>query len=194
MREENGSELSISKVLFEFLRLLVKILIVLIIVETFVMKGYRIPSSSMEETLLPGDYVLVERMSKWDEAPKRSDIVVFRYPRDFREDYIKRVVALPGDELILQAGKLVLNGEIIDEPYASYRKILPYSGKGLDRNLGPLLVPEGEIFVMGDNRDSSFDSRNWGCLSCSELIGRAVMIYWPPERFGPIDHERIERR
>ena len=115
MREENGSELSISKVLFEFLRLLVKILIVLIIVETFVMKGYRIPSSSMEETLLPGDYVLVERMSKWDEAPKRSDIVVFRYPRDFREDYIKRVVALPGDELILQAGKLVLNGEIIDD-------------------------------------------------------------------------------
>ena len=111
--------------------------------------------------------------------PQSGDIIVFKFPKDRSIDYIKRVVGVPGDEIEIKNKKLYLNGEPTSDPYAHYTttQVLPGSVSPKD-NFGPITVPEGKYFVMGDNRDNSSDSRFWGFVENNDVLGKAMIIYW----------------
>lgn len=188
--------------------LLVTVVIAIFIV-TFAVQAFQIPSESMEDTLLIGDYLLVDKLrygggSAGDAIMpyrriKRGDIIVFKYPVDPRQHFVKRVIALPGDRLRLENRRVYVNGIALQEPYVRYSGRLhdPFRDDfpqlsipvpGLEggwwlemRKLvedGQLIVPQGNYFVMGDNRDDSLDSRYWGFVPRENIIGRPLLIYW----------------
>ena len=185
--------------------LLVAVLIVLF-GTTFIVQNSVIPSASMEDTLLIGDYLLVDRIA-FDpaDAPapaawlgqrpiRHGDIVVFRYPPNPRVDYIKRVIGLPGDTIEIRDKQVYRNGVAIEEPYKVHKTGLIYpasapASRGTRDNFGPTVVPEGEYFVMGDNRDYSADSREWRTVPRSHVTGRALVVFWSREmRPGAWEH------
>jgi signal peptidase I len=153
----------------------------------------------MKPTLLVGDHILVNkfvygiRLPYWNiellpiSQPKRGDIIVFRYPVDPSKDFIKRVIALPGDTVRIQDKQVFVNDKPLSEPYAvhSDSRILPLSASPRD-NMVPVKVPADNLFVMGDNRDESYDSRFWKFVEMSELRGKAFIIYWSWNSDGEI--------
>lgn len=159
-------------------------------IRTFFVQAFKIPSGSMKETLQIGDHILVNKLrynlkmpffnkSLIDfSTPKRGDVVVFKYPKDPDKDYIKRVVGVPGDTIEIVNKKLFRNGTMVtNEPYAVYKD--PRVGLNAPRdNHRAFKVPPGELFVMGDNRDYSSDSRFWGTVGIQALKGKAFIIYW----------------
>lgn len=143
------------------------------ILRFFIIQPFYIPSASMEPTLLINDRLIVNMLLYRFSPPKRGDIIVFRYPVDPSRDFIKRVVALEGETVEVKQGYLFVNGRRLDEPY------LP---KQVMSDFGPVKVPPGDLFVMGDNRNNSDDSRVWGPLPKQNIIGKAFVIFWPPGR------------
>lgn len=131
----------------------------------------RVDSFSMEPTLFKGDYVVVNKLSYKIGSPERGDVVVFRYPPNPEEQYIKRVVGIPGDQVHISDGKVFVNDKLLTEPYLN---VPTKSG-------GDWIVPEDSLFVMGDNRNNSSDSRVWGMVPFENLVGKAFVVYWPPE-------------
>lgn len=183
-----GEKTKRKSVLREYAEAIVIAVILALFIRTFVVQAFKIPSGSMKPTLLVGDHILVNKfiygikipftdktVIKLSE-PKRGDVVVFKYPLDTKKDYIKRVVGLPGEEVELVNKKLFINGNPTNDPHASY------SVYGNLRNFGPVKVPAGHLFVMGDNRDESSDSRVWGFVPLSYLKGKAFLIYWSWDR------------
>ncbi|MFQ5671093.1 MAG: signal peptidase I [Acidobacteriota bacterium] len=154
---------------------------------TFVFQQSKIPTGSMENTLLVGDYILVNRFQfapalfSWEKAilPERpvhrGDVVVFKYPKQVEVDYIKRVIGLPADLLEIRDGRVFINGRPLKEPYVVHK------GGAAENNYGPVRVPEGHYFMLGDNRDRSADSRQWGFVPRDHLQGRAIFIWWSYE-------------
>jgi len=139
----------------------------------------RVDGSSMEPTFHNNDYVIVNRLAyQWGQI-QRGDVVVFPYPLNPEEDYIKRVIGLPGDRVAIYAGEVYVNGQLIAEPYLS----APAS-----EDLAEVIVPDGYVYVLGDNRDASSDSRTWGPLQIERIIGKAVFRYYPLDSIGIIDH------
>jgi signal peptidase I len=178
--EESRGRRSSRKVggLLEFLIiLLVAFALVFGVVRPFVLEAFYIPSGSMLPTLKVGERVFVNKFIYRFSEPQRGDIVVFRDVEGADEDLIKRVVGLPGDEVAVQNGVLSLNGEPQEEPYVNTR--FPD-----DSFYGPTKVPEGEVFVMGDNRSNSADSRVFGPVPMENVEGEAVVAFWPPSRIG----------
>lgn len=172
--------------LFEVVETLVLTVVIFLGIQTFVAQPYKVQQSSMENTLLPDQYVLVDKLTpRW--APYvRGDIIVFDPPATWSGangvPFIKRVIGLPGDHVQLRDGKVYVNGDPLDEPYiftSDGARTEPAPG-------GPAewLVPAGELFVMGDHRDQSADSRTFGPIEMSHVVGRAWLRYWPVERFG----------
>ncbi len=167
-------------------------------VRTFVFQAFRIPSSSMEQNLLVGDHILVnkfvyspgatavERLLLPERRVERGDVVVFRFPRDPSRDFIKRCLGLPGDVVELRDKHLLINGRPLAESAYAYfaedhsPRAPGYQPRGLvpRDNMGPLTVPPGEYFCLGDNRDLSNDSRFWGTVPARFVKGRALLIYW----------------
>ncbi len=143
------------------------------LIRTFVIQAFKIPSGSMLPTLLVGDHLLVNKFIYRFRDPRRGDIVVFKFPQDRKTDFIKRVVAVEGEKVELKDRKVYIDGRPIDEPYAFYEN--PAS---LDAEYGPTVVPPGKVFVMGDNRDNSYDSRFWGPVDRKDVVGKAMIIYW----------------
>ena len=157
--------------------LLISFALVFGFVRPFVMEAFWIPSGSMIPTLEIGDRVLVNKFIYRFTEPKRGDIIVFQSVDNPKEDLIKRVVGLPGDEIAVRRGKLFLNGEPQKEPYTN--KKLP------DRTFfARTTVPKGHVFVMGDNRGNSADSRVFGPLPKKNIEGEAFLRFWPPHRIG----------
>jgi signal peptidase I len=149
-------------------------------VQAYAVKPYRIPSESMEPTLQVGDQVIVNRFSHHLGAqPDVGDIVVFHPPTATGETFIKRVVGVSGDRIALRDGHVVRNGELQQEPYAR-----PCGGGPKCDIPRPVTIPDGHVYVLGDNRGASQDSRFWGSVPVSDVIGEAVAIYWPPGRAG----------
>src|ERR687890_2362971 len=164
----------------EFLVILaVAFVLVFGFVRPFVLEAFRIPSESMVPTLEVGDRVFVNKFIYRFTEPERGDIVVFESVNGGEEDLIKRVVALPGDEIEVRSGTLLVNGEPRNEPYLN-RKIPDESF------FGPSRLSEGEVFVMGDNRANSADSRVFGPLPVENIEGEAFMRFWPPTRIGTL--------
>lgn len=179
----------------EYFESIVVAVILALFVRTWVVQAFKIPTGSMENNLLIGDHLLVNKFVFGPTANavergvlpvrevRRGDIVVFKYPEDPERDFIKRVIGLPGETLEVRRKVVYINGEPLDEAYVHF--LSPASGPGqevtaFDRreSYGPVTVPEGHYFVMGDNRDNSQDSRYWGFLPASYVKGRALLVYW----------------
>jgi signal peptidase I len=166
-------------------------LLLALFIRTFVVQAFKIPSGSMMNTLLVGDHILVNKFiygvkspftgSTWIpfKNPQRKDVIVFKYPVNPKQDYIKRVVGVPGDTIEIRDKKLYVNGELQDEEYAIYldSRNIPGSVQKRD-NMGPITVPDQSLFVMGDNRDNSYDSRFWNFVNFSSVKGKAFILYW----------------
>jgi len=175
--------------LYEYIEALVVAVLLALFIRTFAFQAFRIPTGSMENTLLVGDYLFVNKFLYGAEIPftggkrlpdlrepKRGDIIVFRYPEDPSQDYIKRCVAVEGDTVEYREKVLYVNGEAVEEDFTMYR-----DGQRMLRGrdwFGPVVVPEGHLFMMGDNRDRSADSRKWGFLDKKLIRGKAEFIYW----------------
>jgi len=138
----------------------------------------RVEGISMEPSLHEGQFVVVNRMAyRWNEA-ERGDIIVFRFPLNPSRRFIKRVIGLPGNTVTIRGGDVYIDGQILDEPYLA----------ATPRYDGEWVIGPDELFVLGDNRNNSSDSQNWGPLPIEEIIGKAVIVYWPPSEAGLIPH------
>ena len=160
-------------------------------IRTFVVQAFKIPSGSMKETLQIGDHILVNKFIYGIKLPfvqktiipikepQKDDIIVFRYPENPKLDFIKRVVGVEGDVIEVRNKKLYVNDELVDREYAIHTDphIIPAVYNKRD-NFGPVIVPPDSLFVMGDNRDNSKDSRFWGFVKLKAVKGKAFMIYW----------------
>ncbi len=196
---EPVAEKKTKSVFREYTEAILIALLLALFIRTFILQAFKIPSGSMKPTLLIGDHILVSKFAYgihipneipfvnvklfrdiilFDELPERGDIIVFKFPKDETRDFIKRVVGLPGDTLQIKSQKVYINNEPYEDPHAFHSE-LPSSDPDSTRdNLGPLVVPEGHLFVMGDNRENSQDSRAWGFLDFNLIKGKALMIYW----------------
>ena len=188
----------------EYFESIVIAVILALFVRTFVVQAFKIPTSSMENNLLIGDHLLVNKFVFAPTASRlarallpmgtihRGDVIVFKYPVDPSRDFIKRVIGLPGETLEVKDKKVSINGQPLDEPYAHYLEVSPSSPAELHEvtssdvltNFGPVTVPPDKYFMMGDNRDNSADSRFWGFLRHDFIKGKAVVIYWSYEGEG----------
>ena len=144
-----------------------------LVIRAFVLQACYIPSGSMEPTLEPGDFILANRMVYDFHPPRRGDIIVFPFPRDEHWDFVKRVVGLPGDLVECRDGQVWVNGQPLHEGYLARGTGTPGT-----TDLAPFRVPPGQLFVLGDNRTASLDSRYWGTVDEHKVIGKAFLIYW----------------
>jgi signal peptidase I len=182
----------------EYFESIVIAVILALFIRTFVVQAFKIPTGSMENNLLVGDHLLVnkfvfaptasalERMTLPIDPIARGDVVVFKYPEEPERDFIKRVIGLPGETLELKHKRIYIDGRPLDEPYVHF--LLPPSPADQEvatydvrERYGPVTVPADQYFVMGDNRDNSQDSRYWGFLPRSYVKGKALMVYWSYE-------------
>ena len=212
-KEAEAPKKSIAR---EYTEAILIALLLALLIRTFIIQAFKIPSGSMESTLLIGDHILVSKFSYgthipneipflniklfddivlFSEIPQRGDIIVFKFPKDERRDFIKRVIGLPGDFLEVRRQKVYINDKLYEDTHARHTD--PASNDSLvpRDDFGPILVPEEYVFVMGDNRENSQDSRYWGFLNVKKIRGKALMIYWSWnrienwvrfERFGKI--------
>ncbi|EGB14926.1 signal peptidase I [Pseudodesulfovibrio mercurii] len=189
------------------LEAIVVALLLAFIIRAFIVQAFKIPSGSMLDTLQIGDHLLVSKFAYdvrlpsdiWLDTtdgkvlmktgdPQRGDIVVFLFPEDESKDFIKRVIGLPGETLEVRNKVVYINGQPLDEPYVLHTKAdtLPVRD-----NFGPVVVPEGTYFVMGDNREGSYDSRWWGPVKRQKIVGKALVIYWSWGSLTDIRFNRI---
>jgi signal peptidase I len=152
--------------------------LLMFLVINFLTARIRVDGRSMEPNFHDGDYVIVNRLAFQFGELQRGDVIVFPYPLNQDEDYIKRIIALPGDRVAIRDGRVILNGAILDEDYLGD----PPHGN----DMAVVIVQEGDVFVMGDNRYDSSDSRSWGPLSIEDIIGKAIYRYWPLADIGSV--------
>ena len=183
----------------EYAEAIIIAILIAAFIRTFVVQAFKIPSGSMKPTLEIGDHILVNKFSYGVKLPylrntiipvgqpQRGDIAVFIYPEDKSKDFIKRVIAVGGDTVEIRDKKLYINGVAVDDPHGVHVEDVIYP-RAIQRrdNFGPVKVPEGTLFVMGDNRDQSYDSRFWGFVKLEDVIGKAFIIYfsWDSENGG----------
>ncbi len=179
----------------EYAEAIIVALVLALIIRTFIVQAFKIPSGSMEPTLEIGDHILVNKFIYGVkvpfttftliplENPKRGDVIVFIYPLEPDKDFIKRVIAVGGDTVKIVNKKLYINGVEVPDPHAVYKEdaILPADAQKRD-NFGPVTVPQDKLFVLGDNRDRSLDSRFWGFVPLEDVRGKAFIIYWSWDR------------
>ena len=178
-------------------------LILALFIRTFIIQAFKIPSGSMENTLLIGDHILVSKFSYgthipneipfintklfddivlFSKVPERGDIIVFKFPKDETRDFIKRVIGLPGDLLEVRRQKVYINNKSYEDTHARHTDSPSDSSLVPRDDFGPILVPDDHVFVMGDNRENSQDSRYWGYLNVKKIRGKALIIYWSWDR------------
>jgi signal peptidase I len=180
----------------EYFELVAETAVFVFFIMTFVVQAFRIPSGSMEPTLLVGDFLLVNKLIYAPTALpfekvllprrdiRRGDIIVFKYPEDLTKDYVKRVIGLPGEKLEVRDKQVTINDRPLEEKYKVhitdqvYPRDSPDTNLAVRDNFGPVIVPPGHVFAMGDNRDNSMDSRYWGFVPMTFIKGRPWTIYF----------------
>lgn len=179
----------------EYAESIVIAIILALIIRTFIVQAFKIPSGSMEDTLAVGDHILVNKFIYGTKIPftdnkilpvrdpKRGDVIVFEYPEDPSKDFIKRIVGTPGDVVQVRDKKVFVNGQLYENPHEVHKEkeIIPQAQNPRD-NTKPITVPPGAYFVMGDNRDRSYDSRFWGFVKSEKIKGLAFIKYWSWDR------------
>ncbi len=175
----------------EYAEAILVAVVLALFIRTFVVQAFKIPSGSMKPTLLVGDHILVNKFIYGVKLPfldttlipiaepKRGDVVVFKFPEDPKKDFIKRVIGVEGDVIEIRNKKVYLNNKPMKDPYGVHMdpRIIPGRARPRD-NFGPITVPPGSLFVMGDNRDNSYDSRFWKFVDLAKVKGKAFLIYW----------------
>ncbi len=163
------------------------------LLRTFVVQAFKIPAGSMKPTLLVGDHILVDKLPKKLDKIERGDIVVFVFPPDPRKDFVKRVIGLPNDLIEIRDKALYVNESLFNENYVIHTDDHMFPSKINPRdNFGPIIVPDNSLFVLGDNRDASFDSRFWGAVDLSKVKGKVTKIYWSwDEKKSQVRWDRI---
>lgn len=175
----------------EYVESIIIAILIAVFIRTFIICAYKIPSRSMVQTLLVGDHILVNKFIYGVKIPllrrtiipvrepKRGEIVVFIYPNDRSKDFIKRVIGVGGDKIEIVNKKIFINGKEYKDSFGIYSDNIIYPATMQPRdNFGPIIVPKDSIFVMGDNRDESLDSRFWGFVNLKDVEGKAFIIYW----------------
>lgn len=180
-----------KKIIWEYAKAIITALILAMLIRTYIIQAFKIPSGSMIPTLLVGDHILVNKFLYGTKIPfsgkrifmfkkpERGDIIVFKYPENPDKDFIKRVVAAEGDVIESKNKMIHVNGNKVNEPYAQHTdsSMRPMGIEPRD-NFGPVIVPKNKYFVMGDNRDQSYDSRYWGYVDIKDVKGKALILYW----------------
>lgn len=155
---------------------------IFVIIYAFLFRPFQVNGQSMFPTFHDGEYILTNLITLRLEPPKRGDVIVFIAPVDHEKDFIKRVIGLPGDTVMVSGGHVYVNGQLLDE--SAYLSPDVKTGPGAFLGEGVTIkVPPNNYFVMGDNREFSSDSREWGFVSKDKLIGKSMLVYWPPQRF-----------
>lgn len=185
------SRIKKKSVVREYAEAAVIAVILALLIRTFVVQAFKIPSGSMEPTLLVGDHILVNKFLYGVKIPfirntiipiskpQRGDVIVFIYPNDTSKDYIKRVIGLPGDRIEIFDRKININGTLYDDKHGVYSEVRNGASPNMVKKRYRLeIVPENHLFVMGDNRDHSSDSRVWGFVPLKSVKGKAFIIYW----------------
>lgn len=173
----------VKSFLIEMSQTLILALVFYFLIDSFFPR-VRVENISMKPTLQPGELLLVNKLAYRLGEPDHGDVVIFHYPGNPQEDYIKRIIGIPGDEILIQDGKVVVNGTELEEPYISAPPAYRGSWK----------VPEEQIFVLGDNRNQSSDSHSWGFVPFENLVGKALVVYWPVDQIKVLTHPQIVNR
>ena len=187
----------------EYAESIIVAVILALVIRTLVVQAFKIPSGSMEDTLAIGDHILVNKFvygmkiplveKKFFKMrdPRRGDVIVFEYPEDASKDFIKRVIGTPGDTVEVKDKRVYVNGELYDNPHEVHKEkdLFPREQNPRD-NMGPVKVPADSYFMMGDNRDRSYDSRFWGFVKGDKVKGLAFIKYWSWD----IEHFRVRWR
>ena len=193
MEEAAAPEAKKKSAFREYAESLIVAVLLALVVRTFFVQAFKIPTGSMRPTLVEGDRILVDKitygikipLTNWRlpdiRSPQRGDVMVFRAVDDPRRDFIKRLVGVPGDTVEIRDMRLWVNGRPLTEP-SIFREMTYYNRGTFGQESQPIKVPAGHYFFLGDNSASSRDSRYWGFLPESHVIGRAFVIYWPPGR------------
>ncbi|MBN1399488.1 MAG: signal peptidase I [Anaerolineae bacterium] len=166
-----------KSVLRELIESVLPALVIVLVVNVFLAQATRVEGQSMEPNLHDNQRLIIEKITYHFRAPKRGDIVVLRRPNRATEPLIKRVVGLPGETVSIHEGRVYIDGEALDEEYLNQETW---------GTMPPRLVPEEHVFVLGDNRKASNDSRSFGMVPFDDIIGRAWLRYWPPNEIGPV--------
>lgn len=194
MKQKNSSKKEIAPQksrLRENIEALILAIILALFIRTFIVQAFKIPSGSMKDTLQIGDHILVNKfiygvkLPYFDttiipyKKPQREDIIVFKFRQEPKKDFIKRTIGIPGDVIEIRNKEVYVNKKRLEQNYAVYTDlhIIPKAMQPRD-NFGPVTVPENSLFVMGDNRDRSYDSRFWGFVDLKNVKGKAFIIYW----------------
>lgn len=138
----------------------------------------RVDGSSMEPTLHSGEFMIVNKLAYKLGSPQVGDVVVFHFPGNPEQEYIKRIIGLPGDRVDIREGMVSVNGQALNEPYIAAPPAYEES----------LTIPPGMLFVLGDNRNNSSDSHSWGPVALDQVVGKAILVYWPPAEWGVVEH------
>lgn len=179
---ETNQPAAVWLLLRELLETIVLSLVIFLLIR-LVIQNYRIESHSMEPNFREGQFILVNKLAFKLGEPSRGEVIVFHNPGNVEEDYIKRVIGLPGDEVEVRGQTIYINGQALAEPYATN----PFRD-----NYGPMIVPSNHLFVMGDNRGNSSDSRRIGPIPEELIVGQAWLRVWPFDKWGIITHYKLE--
>lgn len=180
-----------SSLIIEYGKAIFIAILIALFIRTFIVQAFKIPSGSMKPTLLVGDWLLVNKFLYGVKIPflrttlipvsepKRGDVIVFIYPMDTSKDFIKRVIGTGGDTVEIREKKVYINEKLLEDDIGVHTDnlVIPKAIQPRD-HYGPVTVPEGKVFVMGDNRDQSYDSRFWGFVDLRNILGKAFVIYW----------------
>ena len=160
-------------------------LVLTLIIRTFVIQAFKIPSGSMRPTLMEGDKLFVNKFIYRFHLPERGDIVVFKYPVDPKKDFIKRLVGFGGETVEIRNGRIYVNDKPLEDP-KNFGKFYYYNHDPFGGPYEKIKIPENSYYVLGDNSANSTDSRFWGFVPKKNMIGKAMFRWWPPKRIGPI--------
>ena len=183
MQAEEQDNPRTKSALREFVETIVITLAIYVLVRLLLFESYRVVGHSMDPTLEDNQFLVVEKVSYRLHEPERGDIIVFRDPNGDKRKLIKRIVGLPGEVVEIRNGQVLIDGQPLDEPY------IVDPGR---YSQPPTEVPQGQYFVLGDNRNNSSDSHYWGTFPRQRIVGKAWLSYWPPRLWGVIPHQSYE--
>lgn len=181
----------VFRYIYEIIKTVIVILVIALVIRTFLIQPFVVDGNSMEPTFHNAEYLMVEKVHYTLSTPQRGDIIVFKYPLNPSLNYVKRVIGLPGDRVVIANGKVVIfnndhtEGLTLDETYLSASQLTRVNGDGRERSW---VVAPDSFFVMGDNRDHSDDSRSWGLVPKANVVGKVWVTVYPVNEFGLVQH------
>jgi signal peptidase I len=175
----------LSAFFLDILEVVVFAIAIFLFIYLLVLQPHKIKGSSMDPSFIDGEFLLTDKVTYRFREPQRGDVVVFEAPGTNGDEFIKRILALPGEEIALSDGKVYINDSLLNEPYLE--ETVKTNGSSFLDEGQEIVIPPDFYFVMGDNRGASSDSRTWGFIEKSAITGRAWLVYWPPTKMGIIE-------